>query len=385
MEWNCKLLAEFLFESCESFEVSESSALERSCSCGSFNFFLGSGLTLSLTLCLLFVAGFVFEDAAVREDDALAVFVEFNHLEVELLVNLGGSAVFFNEVFGSCEALNTVGKSDNSTLVEHFDDCAFVNRANGEHCLEYIPGVFFELLVAEAETTVVLVDLKNFHFDFSTNLGEFAGVFDFLCPAEVADVDEAIDTFFNFNEYAEVSEVAHFCCVAAANGIAYFDIFPWVFLELLDAEAHLTLVAVECEDDCFDFVADFEEFLSAAEVLAPRHFAYVDKTLYAGSDFEECAVVSHDNNLALNLVTNFEVGIESIPGVGKELLETESNAFFLVVEIEDNDIEFLVELYDFAGMIYAAPAEVGDVDKTVDTAKVDEHTVPAGQAGRGFR
>jgi len=77
--------------------------------------------------------------------------------------------------------------------------------------LKYIPRIFFQLLVAEAQATVVLVDCENFNFDISTDLSEFARVFDLLSPREIADVDETVNAFFDFNEYAEVSEVAYFC------------------------------------------------------------------------------------------------------------------------------------------------------------------------------
>ena len=118
---------------------------------------------------------------------------------------------------------------------------------------------------------------------------------------------------------------------------------------------HLALGAVEGEDDGFDFVADFEEFLSGTEVLAPRHFAYVDEALYAGSDFEECTVVGHNDNFAVNLVADFELGIESVPGMGMELLEAEGDALLVVVEVEDNDVDLLVELDNLAGMVDATP------------------------------
>ena len=48
----------------------------------------------------------------------------------------------------------------------------------------------------------------------------------------------------------------------AANGVFAFDGFPWIFLELLDSEAHLTLLAVECEDDGFNLIAYVHELLS---------------------------------------------------------------------------------------------------------------------------
>ncbi len=172
-------------------------------------------------------------------------------------------------MLGSGEAFNTVGKSDNCAFLNHFNDGSFMNGAGSEDGFEYIPGILLELLVAEAETTVFLVDLENLHLDVSADLGEFVGVFDTLGPAEVGDVDKTIDTFLDFNEHAEVGEVAHLGGVLAADRIFGLDVFPRISLELLDAEAHLAVFAVEGEDDGFDLVAYLHEVLSRAQVLAP--------------------------------------------------------------------------------------------------------------------
>ncbi len=110
-------------------------------------------------------------------------------------------------------------------------------------------------------------------------------------------------------------------------------------------------------------------------MLAPRHFAYVDKTFYAGSNLEECTVVSHNDNFAFNLVANLKVCVKCIPWMGMELFEAEGDTFFVVVEVEDNDVELLVESHNLAGVVYAAPREVGDVDKTIYATEVDEYAV----------
>src|SRR5699024_6818216 len=58
-----------------------------------------------------------------------------------------------------------------------------------------------------------------------------------------------------------------------------------------------------------------------------------------------------------------------------ELFEAEGDALLGIVEVEDDHVEFLVELHDFFRMVHAAPAEVGDVDETVYAAQVDEYAV----------
>ena len=82
-----------------------------------------------------------------------------------------------------------------------------------------------------------------------------------LCPREVADVDESVNTLLKLNEYAEVGEVANLGLMLAANRILNLDSLPWIFLELY-TKAHLALLAVESEDDCLYLVAYAEEVLS---------------------------------------------------------------------------------------------------------------------------
>ena len=87
-------------------------------------------------------------------------------------------------------------------------------------------------------------------------------MFDFLGPREVADVDKAIYAFLKFYEYTEVSEVANLCSVFAAYSVLLFDVLPWIWLKLLDTEAHLALCTVESKDYGFYFVANLHEILS---------------------------------------------------------------------------------------------------------------------------
>ena len=58
-----------------------------------------------------------------------------------------------------------------------------------------------------------------------------------------------------------------------------------------------------------------------------------------------------------------------------ELLQAESDALLLFVEVENNHIELLVRLNDVVRIVNTAPREVGDVDKTIYATQVDEHTV----------
>ena len=144
---------------------------------------------------------------------------------------------------------------------------------------------------------------------------------------------------------------------------------------MLDAERHLAFFAVESQDNGFYLVALLQEVLSRAQVLRPRHFADVDKTFNTWSDFNKCTVVSHNHNFTLNLVTNLEVSIKSIPWMWLKLLQAQCNATLFVVEVEDNHVKLLVERNDFLWVVNTAPREVGDVNQTIYATKVDEYAI----------
>ena len=101
----------------------------------------------------------------------------------------------------------------------------------------------------------------------------------------------------------------------------------------------------------------------------------MNESFYARSDFNECAVVCYHYNLTLDTVANLQVCVECIPWVRSELLETKSYALLLIIEVENNDIDFLVEGYYLVRIAYAAPRKVCDVDESVNTAEVNEYTV----------
>ncbi len=124
----------------------------------------------------------------------------------------------------------------------------------------------------------------------------------------------------DFDEDAEIGEVAHLGRGLGTDGILGLDFSPRIGRKLLDTERHLALVAVEREDDGLDLVADLHELLSRTQVLAPRHFGNVDETLDTGGNLDESTVIGHDNDLTLDLVANLEVLVERFPGMGRKLL-----------------------------------------------------------------
>ena len=58
------------------------------------------------------------------------------------------------------------------------------------------------------------------------------------------------------------------------------------------------------------------------------------------------------------MVAHFECLVQIVPGMGYKLLDTESDALLLVVEVEDNDLDVLIKLNNLVGIRNTTPAEV---------------------------
>src|SRR5439155_20783166 len=106
-----------------------------------------------------------------------------------------------------------------------------------------------------------------------------------------------------------------------------------------------------------------------------RHLRDVDEPFDALLELDERAVVLERDDLALDDGAGRVALRRRLPRVFRDLLETERDALRLRVELEDLDAHVIADLEELARMIDAAPAHVGDVQKTVDAAEVDEGAV----------
>ncbi len=123
-------------------------------------------------------------------------------------------------------------------------------------------------------------------------------------------MNQAINTFFKFNKNTKVGKVAYGGSMLAVDRILFVDVLPWVGNELLNAQRHFSFFAIQGKDNGLYFITYFQEVLSSAQVLRPRHFRNVDKSFYTGCYFNKCTVIGNHNYFTFYFVTNFEIRIQ---------------------------------------------------------------------------
>src|SRR5262249_40751987 len=128
--------------------------------------------------------------------------------------------------------------------------------ADLEAVVDLAPRIVFDLLDAQADALVGLVDLEDLGFHFLALLEDFGGVVDLAGPTEVGHVDHAVNAFFQFHKRAVGGEVADLALDAGADREAIVDVVPRIGFELANAKADLALFFADAEHLRVDFLAD---------------------------------------------------------------------------------------------------------------------------------
>ena len=179
--------------------------------------------------------------------------------------------------------------------------------------VDVVPRIFAELLQAERDALVGLVDFEHDRFDFVALLQDFGRMIDLARPGDVRDVDHAIQTFFQLDESAVAGEVANLAFDLGAGRIFLQGSVPRIGFELANAEGDLLLFAVDAEHDRFDFLVGLEDIGRFGDALGPGKFGDVDEAFDAGFQFHERAVRHEVDDLAFDLGADRDTSARCCP------------------------------------------------------------------------
>ena len=101
----------------------------------------------------------------------------------------------------------------------------------------------------------------------------------------------------------------------------------------------------------------------------------MDQTVNTGDHFSEGTEGHELNDADVGNIADVIGSHENIPGILGLVLDAETDLALFSVEGNDIDIEMIANGNDLRGMLNAAPAQLGNMNHTVNTADVDEHTV----------
>ncbi len=279
-------------------------------------------------------------------------------------------------------AVDTLLELDERAVGREVADLALDLRADGVAVLHGVPRVVLGLADAESDLLVLHIDGEHDHLDFITDREHVARAGDALCPAELADVDEAFDSGGDFDECAVRSEVDDLAGDARTDGELVLYRVPGVGLGLLETEAHALAVAVDVENHDIELVADLEDFARVLDA-APGHVGDVQEAVEA-VEIDERAEVGDVLDLALADLALLERGHELRLLLGHraldELAARDDKIAALVGNLDDLEVVGLadvgLEILDGNDLDLRAGQE------RLDVVDLDEQTAAHGALDR---
>src|SRR5260370_33632926 len=104
---------------------------------------------------------------------------------------------------------------------------------------------------------------------------------DALGPAHVADVDQAFHALFDFDERAEIGEVADAAIDDGAHWIFFRGGIPGVGKRLLQSQGNAALIGLYFQSHHGYFVALLTDLRRMFDALRPAHFADVHQAIHS--------------------------------------------------------------------------------------------------------
>src|SRR5215813_13715758 len=248
-------------------------------------------------------------------------------------------------------------------------DRAFLEIAGALH------GIVCELLDAQRNALLLDIDVEHLGLDLVALLVLLDHLLARPLPVEVGEMDHAVDVAVEAEEQPELGLVLDLALEHGAGRILLDEALPRIAHGLLEPERDAPLDRIDLEDLHLHLLGGGHDLAGMHVLLGPRHLGDVDEAFDAGLELHERTVVGDVGDAALEAGADGIFGLDALPRIVLQLLHAERDAVGLVVDLDDLDLHLLADIEHLGGVIDAPPRDVGDVQKTVDAAEINECAV----------
>src|ERR1051325_5516121 len=155
-----------------------------------------------------------------------------------------------------------------------------------------------------------------------------------LGPGKIRDVNQPVHSRFDFDECAEIGEIAYFALNPCTGSIALSQADPRVGLGLPEPERDAAILRIQLENNRFDFISSRNHLRRMPQPLAPAHLRHMDEALNSRLKLNEGAVIRYIQNLPPDPAVRLIFLFDTEPGVFGKLFEPERDSFPLRIELQ---------------------------------------------------
>ena len=153
------------------------------------------------------------------------------------------------------------------------------------------------------------IDTQDHDVDFVANLDKVAGVIHSFHPGHFADVNQAFDARFQFDERPVAHHVDDLTLDLRVDGVLLDHVVPGILFLLFEAKCDFFFFAIDIEDHDLDLLVDADHFRRVPDAF-PAHVSNVEQTVDAaqvdeGTKFRDIFHHTTSNLLRLELREQF--------------------------------------------------------------------------------
>src|ERR1700720_3510948 len=335
----------------------------------------------------------LFGRRAIAQADAARFRTDLNDLQIIFLAGLKRPGALQRSGRGAVHRRRTIVTPlplfDFRVVAERFDILAkFHERAEGSDTrnlalhdladfvlLEPVAPDVVHLLDPQRHPPVLRIDLQHLRGDGFTLLEHFVRILHPPGPAHIADVHQSVKAILDFDERAELRDIADLPRHHRADGVLLRSLQPWIRQSLLDSQRNAPVPRLDVEYHHINLIANLRNLRRMRDLLIPAHLRNVNEPFDALLQLHEHAVIHHANDLALYFAASRIFLRGADPGIGHKLLQSQRNPLLLFIKFQNDDVELLIRLDDVGRMLYATPAQIGQVQQAVDSTEIDKGAV----------
>src|SRR5690606_1577263 len=231
---------------------------------------------------------------------ALAVHADEAGLDVVTdLQELGGIVhALLGDVAGGNVALDTVGQLDRGALGVDFLDLAVDDRALRVRRHVLAERILLELLDAQRDALALRIDRQHDGLEGVALLEVADDVFAGGVPADVGQVDQAVDAAVQADADAEVGDRLDLALDLVSLLVQHGEGLPRIAGDLLHAERDAATLLVHVQHHDLDLVTDLHDLGRVDVLVGPVHLGDVHQALDARLDLDERTVIGDVGDLA---------------------------------------------------------------------------------------
>ena len=252
------------------------------------------------------------------------------------------------------------------------------NRSIHEHLdpifLRYllVPGIFLELLEPKGNPLSILVHIENDRADRITFLDDLVRMDHLLRPAHVSDMEKSVNSILELYKGSVVGEIANDTLDDRSDREFSRHEIPGVLPGLLHTEGDFLFLLLDLQYHHIGFISDRDHLVGVVDALGPGHLRNMYETFHSRLELDKGAVGEHVDDPALHTASDGILLLYIRPGTLLQLLEPQRDALFLLVDLQNLDLDLLVDLDEIARVADTPPAHIGNVKQPVKSSEIHE-------------